>query len=225
MIALKKHFIALNLILIIIVSACNLEDLITDAENSNITAKSKINDVLSAAKSKFANDAQLSAIYGLNVSTKGEIDLLKPDKNAFVYVVQSDSEQSNEFYVPVFGSTPVRSPINFTSMLSLVENQTAKDILGNIFGTLSTVHIEPSVNYDDSPAIITTLLNRSDVQVFRSVNSGSKMDMFLIPSKSIDTTSVSNTADWIVNFYSETTSLVLWLHPGTMNGIVTKISD
>jgi|WetSurMetagenome_2_1015567.scaffolds.fasta_scaffold549690_1 hypothetical protein len=225
MIALKKHFIALNLILIIIISACNIDDLITDAENSNITAKSKINEVLSTAKSNFANDAQLSAIYGLNVSTKGEIDLLKPDKNAFVYVVQSDSAQSNEFYVPVFGSTPIRSPINFTSMLLLVEDQTAKDILGNVFGTLSTVHIGSSVNYDDSPAIITTILNRSDVQVFRSANSGSKMDIFLIPSKSIDTTNVSNSADWIVNFYSETTSLVLWLHPGTVNGTVTKISD
>ncbi len=222
---LKKYFISLNFLLIILISACNLEDLITEVENSSITAKSKISEVLIAAKNNFANDAQLAAIYGLNVSTKGEIDLLKPDNNAFVYVVQSDSEQSNEFYVPVFGASPVRSPINFTSMISLVKDQAAKDILGNVFNQLSTVHIASSVNYDDSPAVIEKMFQRSDVSTFRSFNPVSKIDMFLIPSKSIDTTSVSNSADWIVNFYADTTSLVLWLHPGTLSGTITKISN
>lgn len=222
---LKKYFISLSILLIILISACNLEDLITEVENSSITAKSKISEVLNAAKNNFANDAQLAAIYGLNVSTKGEIDLLKPDNNAFVYVVQSDSEQSNEFYVPVFGASPVRSPINFTSMISLVKDQAAKDILGNVFNQLSTVHIASSVNYDDSPAVIEKMFQRSDVSTFRSFNPVSKIDMFLIPSKSIDTTSVSNSADWIVNFYADTISLVLWLHPGTVSGTITKISN
>ena len=170
-------------------------------------------------------DAQLSAIYGLNVSTKGEIDLSNPDNNAFVYVVQSDINQSNKFYVPVFGAGPVESPINFTSMISLVKDQAAKDILGNVFSELSTVHIDATVNYDDSPAVIEKMFGRSDVSDFRASNSVSKIDMFLIPSKSIDTTSISNSADWIVNFYGDTTSLVLWLHPGTVNGTITKISD
>ena len=222
---LKKYFIFLNFLFIILISACNLEDLITEVENSSITAKSKISEVINAAKNNFATDAQLAAIYGLNVSTKGEIDLLKPDKNAFVYVVQSDSEQSNEFYVPVFGASPVRSPINFTSMISLVKDQAAKDILGNVFNQLSTVHISSSVNYDDSPAVIEKMFQRSDVSTFRSFNPVSKIDMFLIPSKSIDTTSVSNSADWIVNFYADTISLVLWLHPGTVSGTITKISN
>ena len=135
---LKKYFIFLNFLFIILISACNLEDLISEVENSSITAKSKISEVLNTAKNNFAHDAQLAAIYGLNVSTKGEVDLLKPDENAFVYVVQSDSEQSNEFYVPVFRASPVRSPINFTSMISLVKDQAAKDILGNVFKQLST---------------------------------------------------------------------------------------
>lgn len=222
---LKKYFIFLNFLFIILISACNLEDLITEVENSSITAKSKISEVINAAKNNFATDAQLAAIYGLNVSTKGEIDLLKPDNNAFVYVVQSDSEHSNEFYVPVFGASPVRSPINFTSMISLVKDQAAKDILGNVFNQLSTVHISSSVNYDDSPAVIEKMFQRSDVSTFRSFNPVSKIDMFLIPSKSIDTTSVSNSADWIVNFYADTTSLVLWLHPGTVSGTITKISN
>ena len=101
----KILFIALTSF--IILSACNLDEILNEAENSNFTAKSKLSDVINKAKTDFADDAQLSAIYGWNVSTKGEIDLLKPDQNAFVYVVQSDSVGTNEFYVPVFGSYDV----------------------------------------------------------------------------------------------------------------------
>ena len=220
-----NKILVIALTLLLILSACNLDEILNEAENSNFTAKSKLTEVINKAKSDFAADAQLSAIYGWNVSSKGEIDLLKPDKNAFVYVVQSDSVGTNEFYIPVFGSSPVRSPINFSTMLSFVKDQNAQNILGNVFVTLSTVHIESAVSYDDSPAIIEKLINRNDVSTFRNSNSGSKIDMFLVPSKSIDTTSVNNSADWIVNFYGDSTSLVLWLHPGTVNGTVTKISD
>lgn len=220
-----KKFIFISFCLFLLLSACNLEDLIDEAQDSEITAKLKTNEVLSNARNDFAADAELSAIYGLNVNVQGQVDLLKPTQNAFVYVVQSDSEKSNEFYVPVFGSSPVKSPINFNSMISLVKDQTAKDILGNVFGLLSTVHISSSAGYDDSPAVIEKMFQRSDVSTFRSFNPVSKIDMFLIPSKSIDTTSVSNSADWIVNFYADTTSLVLWLHPGTVSGTITKISN
>ena len=220
-----KKFIFISFCLFLLLSACNLEDLIDEAQDSEITAKLKTNEVLSTARNDFAADAELSAIYGLNVNVQGQVDLLKPTQNAFVYVVQSDSEQSNEFYIPVFGSSPVKSPINFNDMISLVKDQTAKDILGNVFGLLSTVHISSSASYDDSPAVIEKMFQRSDVSTFRSFNPVSKIDMFLIPSKSIDTTSVSNSADWIVNFYADTTSLVLWLHPGTVSGTITKISN
>jgi len=220
-----KKIIFISFCLFLLLSACNLEDLIDEAQDSEITAKLKTNEVLSNARNDFATDAELSAIYGLNVNVQGQVDLLKPTQNAFVYVVQSDSEKSNEFYVPVFGSSPVKSPINFNSMISLVKDQTAKDILGNVFGLLSTVHISSSAGYDDSPAVIEKMFQRSDVSTFRSFNPVSKIDMFLIPSKSIDTTSVSNSADWIVNFYADTTSLVLWLHPGTVSGTITKISN
>jgi len=222
---LKKYFILSGFILLSTMLACNPEDIINELGDSNISAKSKISEVLNTAKSNFAEDSQLAAIYGFNVSTKGKIDLQKPTENAFVYVVQSDSEQSNEFYVPVFNSTPIRSPINFTNMLSFVEDQTAKNILGNVFNTLSTVHIESSVNYDDSPAILSKMFERTDVSDFRFSNVGSKIDMFLIPGKSIDSTNITNSADWIINFYGDTTSLVLWLHPGTVNGTITKLSN
>ena len=221
---MKKLFIA-TLISFLGLTACNLDEILNDAENSDITAKTKLNDVLSTARKNFSADAQLSAIYGFNVSTKGEIDLSRPGDNAFVYVVQSDMKQSNKFYVPVFGSGPVESPIDFNSMLSFVKDSSAKNILGFVFGGLATVHIEPSVSYDDSPAIIEKMLTRSDVSNFRNSNSGSKIDMFLIPGKSIDTTSINNSADWLVNFYGDSTSLVLWLHPGNVYGTVTKISD
>ena len=221
---MKKLFLT-TLISFLFLTACNLDEILNDAENSNITAKSKLNDVLSEARTDFASDAQLSAIYGFNVSTKGEIDLSRTGDNAFVYVVQSDIQQLNEFYVPVFGAGPVKSPINFNSMLSLVKDSSAKNILSYVFGGLATVNIDPSVNYDDSPAIVEKMLARSDVSTFRSNNSGSKIDMFLIPGKSIDTTSINNSADWLVNFYGDSTSLVLWLHPGNVNGTVTKISD
>jgi hypothetical protein len=49
------------------------------------------------------------------------------------------------------------------------------------------------------------------------------MDMFLVPSKSIDSTSVSNSADWIVNFYGDTSSLVLWL--STESGNVKNLDE
>lgn len=221
---MKKLFL-IALISFLFLAACNLDEVLNDAENSNITAKSKLNDVLSEARIDFASDAQLSAIYGFNVSTKGEIDLSRTGDNAFVYVVQSDIQQSNEFYVPVFGAGPIKSPINFNTMLSFVKDSSAKNILGFVFGGLATVNIDPSVSYDDSPAIIEKMLTRSDVSNFRNSNSGSKIDMFLVPGKSIDSTSVNNSADWLVNFYGDSTSLVLWLHPGNVNGTITKISD
>ncbi|MCW8802844.1 MAG: hypothetical protein OQK57_00475 [Ignavibacteriaceae bacterium] len=220
-----KSQIIIVALFIIFISACNPEDLISEFGDSVITAKSKVGETLNTAKSNFAQDAKLAAIYGLNVNTKGQIDLLKPTENNFVYVVQSDSTQSNELYIPVYKNTPVKSPINFTDMLSLIKDDGAKDILGEVFNNLSALHIEGSVSYDDSPEVIDKMIVRSDVSTFRAANLGSKIDMFLVPSKSIDTTSITSTADWIVNFYGDTSSLVLWLHPGTVNGTVDVLSN
>lgn len=221
-----KNQIIIATLFIIFISACNPEELISEFGDSVITSKSKVGEVLNTAKSDFAQDAKLAAIYGRNVSSKGEVDLQGlPTENAFVYVVQSDSAQLNEFYIPVYKSYPVKSPINFTSMLSFIKDQTASDILGGVFGRLATLHIEASINYDDSPAVISKMLARSDVAAFRTNNIDSKIDMFLIPSKSIDTLNVRNDADWIVNFYSESSSLVLWLHPGVVSGDITVLSD
>jgi hypothetical protein len=69
------------------------------------------------------------------------------------------------------------------------------------------------------------MLTRSDVSTFRLNNPDTKIDMFLLPSKSIDSTSISSSADWIVNFYGTNTSLVLWLHPGTINGTIKNLNE
>lgn len=220
-----KNQILLLVLFLFFISACNPEDLISEFGNSVITAKSKIGEVLNAAQSNFAQDAKLAAIYGFNVNTKGQVDLLKPIDEAFIYVVQSDSAQSNGFYVPVYKSSPQSSPVDFNTMLSFVKNAQAQNILSAVLDKLAEVNISTTVSYDDSPQVIEILLLRDDVSTFRAANSNSKIDMFLIPSKSIDTTSISNTADWIVNFYGDTSSLVLWLHPGTVNGTIDVLSN
>jgi hypothetical protein len=220
-----KNQAVLLVLLLILIAACNPEDLISEFGDSIITAKSKLGEVLNTAKSNFTQDAKLAAIYGLNVNNKGQVDLLKPTDNAFVYVVQSDSAQLNEFYIPVYNSYPVKSPVNFSTMLTFVKDAQAQNILGSVFGRLAEVNISTSASYDDSPQVIEKMLTRGDVTTFRSANADGKIDMFLIPSKSIDTTSITNTADWIVNFYGDTSSLVLWLHPGTINGTVDVISN
>lgn len=220
-----KNLTVLLFLFLILIAACNPEDLISEFGDSIITAKSKVGEVLNTAKSNFARDAKLAAIYGLNVNTKGQVDLLKPTDNAFVYVVQSDSAQLNEFYVPVYKSYPVKSPVNFNTMLTFVKDAQAQNILGSVFGKLAEVSISTTASYDDSPQVIEKMLARGDVTTFRSANPEGKIDMFLVPSKSIDTTSITNTADWIVNFYGDTSSLVLWLHPGTVGGTVDIISN
>lgn len=187
---------------------CDEEDFV----DTKITAKEKLNEVIIKAQSDFAGDAQLSAIYGREVSTKGEIDLTNTSSvSAFVYVMQSGQLQSNEFYVPVFGAGPVKSPINFSTMLSFIQDTTAGNIMGSVFGRLATVSVDPNATYDDSPQAMSKALNAGG-SAFMNQNSGSRIDMFLVPGKSIDTTlAVSNTADWIVNFYSSGNSLVLWI--------------
>jgi hypothetical protein len=222
---MKTVNIILKAFIIFILISCNVEELVTEIGNEKITAKEKIGAVINTATSNFASDAELSVIYGREVDTEGKVDLLNTSSvNAFVYVVQSDSLQSNEFYVPVIGSNPVKSPVNFNTMLSFIKNTTAKNIMETVFGTLATVSVSASAVYDDSPQVLNKMFSRSDVTSFRSANPESKIDMFLVPGKSLDTNFV-NTADWIVNFYGDTSSLVLLLHPGNSTGTIDILSD
>jgi hypothetical protein len=217
---MKKILLTVALLLTFYFIGC---DKVTNPEDSlgNITAKQKVDDVLQKARLDFAIDVKLSAIYGWNVDLNGNVDLLETD-NAFVYVVQSDQLQDNAFYVPVFAAGPIESPIDFNTMLSFVKDSTAGDILDRVFGKLSTLAIDPNANYKDSPATVDTALAHGGTN-FIAQNADAKIDLFLVPSKSIDTTlAVNNSADWIVNFYSSSKSLVLWINSNS--GVVTKLS-
>jgi len=228
---MRTAYTTLLAFIVFILLSCNVDELVNEIAVEKITAKEKIGAVINTAKSNFASDAKLSAIYGREVDTEGKIDLLNTNSfSAFVYVVQSDSvasanpPEANQFYVPVIGSNPVKSPVNFNTMLSFIKNNTAKNIMETVIGTLATVSISASAVYDDSPQVLNQMLSRSDVTSFRSANLESKIDMFLLPGKSLDT-NFTNTADWIVNFYSDTSSLVLWLHPGNSTGRIDPLSD
>ena len=223
---MKIYNSIISLLIVLTFISCDIENIIDDMQDGEITAKEKLEEVMNKAKSDFAQDALLASIYGREVSTSGKVDLLNTDSfSAFVYVVQSNSLQANELYIPVFGLDPVKSPINFETMLSFIKDSSAKDIMGNVLGTLAGVAIDPSANYSDSPEVLSLLLARDDVINFRAANQNSKIDMFLIPGKSIDSTSIINSADWIVNFYGDNSSLVLWLHPGNSSGTIDLLSD
>jgi len=217
--------------LIFTLLSCDVDEIINEIADEKITAKEKIGAVINTAISNFAADAELAAIYGREVDADGKVILLNTTSlSTFVYVVQSDSvasanpPEANQFYVPLIGSDPIKSPVNFSTMLSFIKNITAKNIMETVFGTLATVSVSTSAVYDDSPQVLNQMLSRSDVTSFRSANPESKIDMFLLPGKSLDT-SFTNTADWIVNFYGDTSSLVLWLHPGNSTGTIDLLSD
>ena len=122
-------------------------------QTGKITAKEYVNDILQKARLDFATDAKLSAIYGWNVDLFGNIDLLQTD-NAFVYVVQSNQLQRNEFYVPVFAAGPVKSPINFTTMLSFIKDTTAGNILGKVFNRLKLTLPQQSIRMQVTKTVL-----------------------------------------------------------------------
>ncbi len=217
---MKKYF----LLLAILLYSCE-ESVTPPVLTAYVTAKENVDPVLSAARNTFSGDAELAGIYGRNVNTAGQVDLLNTSSlNAFVYTMQSDAIGENEFYVPVYGAGPVKSPIDFNVMLSYVKDSTAKFYIGNAISFLATVHITSDAQYDDSPAVLDTLLKREDVIQFRNTHDNSGIDMFLFPSKAIDPDSgLTNSADWVVNFYGSSESLVLW--QSTATGVITVLSN
>ena len=168
-----------------------------------------------------SSDAQLAGIYGWNVDRNGRVDLLSPTSNAFVYIVQSDIKQENEFYVPVYLAGPVKSPINFSTMLSFVKDDATKDKMNDVFGLLASQGIDPSANYVDSPSALNSVLSVAEASSFLAANTSAKIDMILVPSKTIDILQgIVDSADWIVHIYTDSESKVFWLNSGT--GIVTR---
>ena len=77
-----KFFYTFILLIMLFLSGCKTDEIINELTNSEITAKSEVGEVISTARTNFTNDANLAAIYGLNVNSNGKIDLLKPTENA-----------------------------------------------------------------------------------------------------------------------------------------------
>ena len=205
----------LLILFLILTTSCNVEDLVGELGSSKIKAKDKVGEVLNKAKSEFSPDAKLSGIFGREVSTDGTINLLDTQSlSMFFYAAQSDSMQQNKIYIPVYKSSPVESPIDFQTTLDFVQDENVKNFMSLILGKISTLSIDPGVNYANSDAVLQTMFNNSNVNDFRTINPETKIDMYLVPSKSIDST-FSNSADWIVNFYTTSESLVMWLHTAT----------
>ena len=223
---MKKYLFIMIALIAVISFSCNVNDLVSEVANGKITAKEKLGEVINKAKSDFAADAKLAVIYGRDVSTSGEIDLLGDNVfSNFYYIVQSDSvaavnpPEANQFYIPVFKSDPVRSPLTVSDIVSLIKDQTAKDIVNGAFGVIGTVGISTSASYSDSPAALSSALGTDAAKTFRALNPASQIDMYLFPSKSVnDTLGTTNAADWVVNFYSSNSSLVLWVSTG--NGVI-----
>lgn len=208
---MKKLIISLPVLLMLFTASSCEDEIINNIIDGFITAKEKLNEVKQEARNSFAADAELAAIYGRNVMQNGEVDLLETSNvSLFAYAMQSDNLQSNEIYVPVVDGTPVKSPVNFDDMLQFIKDSTAKDILSRAFGLLSEVSIDLAASFDDSPQVLTKMYDFPQAQVFTNEYE-EKIDMLLLPSKSIDSTSVSNSADWIVNLYTDNQSLSLWL--------------
>lgn len=203
--------------------SCDEQTNINEVVDTKITAKEKLGEVLSKARSEFSNDAMLAAIIGRNISEQGEADISNTISiSNFIYSVQSDALQENEFYIPVLAAEPVKSPLNLNDLLNLIKDPVSKDIMGIVFSKLASLAIPESAAYSDSPGVISAMLSNNAVSNFRGNNTGSQIDMFLIPSKSLDSTFAAS-ADWIVNFYTSSTSLTMWLNSGT--GEIKNLSD
>ena len=210
-----------TIFLLFTINSCDVEDIIGELGSSKITAKDKVGEVINKAISEFSSDAKLSSIYGREVSTDGTINLLDTQSlSTFFYAVQSDSLQQNKIYIPVYKSTPVESPIDLQTTLNFVSDENVKNFMSLILGQISNISIDPGISYSNSDAVLENMFNNSDVNNFRTINPETKIDMYLVPSKSIDST-FTNSADWIVNFYTTNESLVMWLH--TANGNIQKL--
>lgn len=213
----------LVILMILTINSCKDEDNPLDVLDSTITAKQNASAVVQEAKESYSSDAKLTAVYGWNVDQNGEIDLLDPSSNAFVYIMQSSSKSSNEFYVPVYAAGPVKSPINFSTIIGAVKDTTAASVLGKAFAQLSKISISENAQWVDSPEVLRSA-NSHGGSAFSSSNPNTRVDMILLPSMQLVDSSYAASTAWIVNYIGASNSLVL-LIDGSNANFITKISD
>lgn len=210
-------------VLLFAFSSCKDEENPLEIVDSSITAKEHSAEVMQEARNSFAADSKLAAVYGWNVDQNGAIDLLAPTDNAFIYIMQSAAKSANEFYVPVYAAGPVKSPVNFNTIISSVKDTSAASILGKAFTQLSKISISADAVWKDSPDVLKSA-NLNGGSSFLSANPGGRVDMILLPSMQLVDSSLSASTAWIVNFVGTSKSLVL-LIDGSNANFITKISD
>lgn len=215
------YLIALLLILPALSAGCNEDG--SPAIKTNITALESLTSVLSKAIADYSSDSKLISIYGRSVATDGTIDLSKPLSNIFLYAVQSETKKAVEFYVPVFAAGPVRSPLNLNDLTSIIKDTTAKNTILKGFQYLSGVTIDPKDILRDSPYAVDKAAKSTVGAQHLVQNPNARIDMYLVPSVKIDWTGVSNSADWIVTFSGDPTSLTQLVNSQT--GITVVISQ
>ncbi len=203
-------------IMLLLTAGCTDEEL-TSPENSRyITAEDELEAVLEAARHDKA-DSELAGIYARNIGPDGTIDLLRPEANQMFYITQSASDSSNAFYVAIYKAGPTKLPFDINTLIGMVQDTTARNVLETAFQLLGRVHIDPSVHYSDSDAIMTIVSNFQEADSFYTTNEDAITDLYLIPSITLSVSGTDNSADWIANLRSETGGNLV-LHINTQSG-------
>ncbi|HEX3073025.1 MAG TPA: hypothetical protein VHP30_05385 [Ignavibacteriales bacterium] len=217
---MKKLFYILIAISAVFFFSCSDDDNpIGEILGTTITAKSKIADVQTTAKTGFASDAKISAIYGRNVGKNGTVDFLSLDSTVtgFVYIVNSSSKADTKAYIPLPIIGVVESPVSIGTMLSYINDATTKSALDGMLKGVASVSFEDAALTAcyDSPAAITKALTKDEVSAFMRAHQDAKIDVLLVPSLSLTS---GSTADWIVHLYAGSLSKVVWIHTETVLG-------
>ncbi len=202
---------------------CTDQNLTSPEDSRYITAADELEAVLEAARHD-KSDSELAGIYARNISPDGTIDLLQPGTSQMIYITQSASDSSNSFYLAVYKAGPTKLPFDINTLIGMVQDTAARNVLETAFQLLGRVHIDPSVHYSDSDLIMTVVKDYEAAESFYTINQDAVTDLYLIPSKTLSVSGVDNSADWIANLRSETGDNLV-LHINTQLGNkVTVIS-
>ncbi len=219
----KRHQSILFLILLL-TAGCISQNPSSPKDVRYITATDELEAVLEVARHD-RSDSELAGIYARNISPDGTIDLLQPGLSQMVYITQSAADSSNAFYLAVYKVGPTRLPFDINTLIGMVQDTTARNVLETAFQMLGRVHIDPSVDYSDSDLIMAVVNDFEEAESFYAANEDAATDLYLIPSITLSVNGVDDSADWIANLRSETGGNLV-LHINTQLGNkVTVISS
>ncbi|MCF8306389.1 MAG: hypothetical protein K9G57_02850 [Ignavibacteriales bacterium] len=203
-------------VIVVLVTLTSCDDEIINAIlGTEITVKDRIDAVLTEARKDFASDAQLSSVVCRNIGSDGVMDLTDfSSVKGFFYIVGSESKRSTEIYIPTVAGGIIKSPLSLSTVTDLVKDANAKGKLESVFGLLTKVKINLSVNFLDSDGVMPRFESNGG-SAFRNSNSGTQVDLFLFPSKAIDINSINDSVDWLAHYYNGTNSKIFWYNTAT----------